>query len=266
MALPYIVNKLEDIDEAHRALYTERDGKFYLDVDGVPEPKTDAKLQKELTDAIRKQNELEKDLHKAREGKNSEAKAKADLEAQLDKQRTETKELLKKLGMLPDDGKDSDGDADLRKRIEAIEEQKRTERISAIESERDAARKEAALIRALAGKVEDVDYAIYRAQRIDAYAGVKVEDGKVVGIDELIAALGEAGVVPTGDDDKDKEEDKATPPASRSQSKLSDSKRPWRDARNWLDFLALPYAVQEQAQAKDSDWCKALERKHYSNL
>jgi len=266
MALPYIVNKLEDIEEAHRGLYTEKDGKFVLDVGGLPEPKTDAQTAKELAAAIRKQSDLEKDLHKARESKNAEAAAKAELEAKLEKQRSETREILKKAGLI-DDGKDSDGDADLRKRIEAIEEQKRTERFAAIESERDSARKEVAVVRALAGKVEDVDYAIYRAQRLDAWNDVKVEDGKIVGIDELMTAMAEAGLITADDDDDEGDKDqKTTPPEKRGQPKLSDAKRPWKDARNWLDFLAMPTTVQEQARAKDPDWVKTLERKHFGNL
>lgn len=38
--LNYIVDKIEDIDEAQRSLYTEKDGKFVLGIEGLPTPDT----------------------------------------------------------------------------------------------------------------------------------------------------------------------------------------------------------------------------------
>lgn len=57
MGLKYVIDKLEDVAEASRGLYVQRDGKFYLDVDGV--------VPKERVDEFRNNNiELQKQLDK----------------------------------------------------------------------------------------------------------------------------------------------------------------------------------------------------------
>lgn len=57
MGLKYVIDKLEDVAEASRGLYVQRDGKFYLDVEGV--------VPKERIDEFRNNNiELQKQLDK----------------------------------------------------------------------------------------------------------------------------------------------------------------------------------------------------------
>lgn len=64
MALNLVVEKLEAVPEAVRALYVERDGKFHLDVDGVPDV-----------------TGLKSALESERASAKAEAKAKKELEA-----------------------------------------------------------------------------------------------------------------------------------------------------------------------------------------
>lgn len=271
MALPYIIAKLEDVDEAFRDLYVERDGKFVLDVENIPESKTDAQLARELADAERKRSSLEKDLHKERETKKELTDKVTKLsEADTVRQR-EVRELLKKAGLIEDDddGKSTEGDLELKKRLQEIEEQKRQATVAAIERERDAAKIEVALIRELAGKVEDTDYALYRAHRTEAWGDVKVEDGKVQGLDAVLEALTEAEVMTKAeddDDDKGDDDEKADAPASRRQAKLNKGGKPWREAKTLQEFNALPAAVQIAARDKEPEFVKVLEDRYYGSL
>lgn len=57
MALKLIVDKLEDVSEASRGLYVERDGKFHLDVDGLEDTAG-------LKSALEKERQARKDLDK----------------------------------------------------------------------------------------------------------------------------------------------------------------------------------------------------------
>jgi DNA-binding transcriptional MerR regulator len=56
MALKYELESLDDIDEGIRDLYTEKDGKFVLSVDGLPEPEDNSGLKS----ALEKERELRK--------------------------------------------------------------------------------------------------------------------------------------------------------------------------------------------------------------
>jgi hypothetical protein len=47
MAFKLIVDDINTIDEAHRPLYIEKDGKFHLDVDGFDEHPTVAKFKQQ---------------------------------------------------------------------------------------------------------------------------------------------------------------------------------------------------------------------------
>ena len=58
--LPYTVETLDDIDEAHHDLYEERDGKFFLAVEGLPETPDPT----ELKTALQKEREARKKYEK----------------------------------------------------------------------------------------------------------------------------------------------------------------------------------------------------------
>jgi len=60
MGLKFKVENLNDVAEEHKKLYTERDGAFYLDVEGMPSGKTDEDVKK-LQNALEK----ERNDHKA---------------------------------------------------------------------------------------------------------------------------------------------------------------------------------------------------------
>ena len=264
MPLPYTIKKLEDVAEEHRGLYTETDGKFVLGVEGLPEPEpgsnTDAELAKRLAELERKKAALEKDLHKERESRKAYTAKAEETEAKKAEVAKQTRALLRNLGVEVPDDDEADAATELQKRLREIEEQKREAERAAITRERDAARIEAAIVRALAGKVSDVDYALYRARNLDTFAEVKVENGKVVGLDALLSALTEAEVIGKT------EEDKPDAPNVDGQTKLQRGSKVWRDAKDWTAFLALPVKVQTEAREKDAEWVKALEKKFYAVL
>lgn len=60
MAFKLIVDKIEDIEEAHRPLYVEKEGKFHLDVDGIDEHPSVVKL-KQQQEAARRSERAMKD-------------------------------------------------------------------------------------------------------------------------------------------------------------------------------------------------------------
>lgn len=261
MALPYTIKKLEDAAEEHRGLYVEKDGKFVLDVDGPPDPGpgSDAELAKRLAELERKKAALEKDLHKERESRKADTAKVEELETKKAEVAKQTKALLRSLGLeAPDD--DADASSELQNRLREIEEQKREAEKTAIARERDAAKVEAAILRALAGKVGDMDYALYRARNLDAFAEVRVENGKIVGIDALLSALTEAEIIGKSEDNK------PDAPNVDGQTKLQKGSKVWRDAKDWRAFLELPVKVQTEAREKDADWVKTLERRFYGTL
>jgi len=265
MSLPYTVKKLEEIAEEHRGLYVEKDGTFFLDVAGVPDSDggsttTDAELAKRLADLERKKAALEKDLHKERESRKVDTAKTEELEAKKAEVAKQTRTLLRMLGVEVPDDEEADASAELQKRLQQIEEQKLEAERSVITSERDAAKIEAALVRAVAGKAADVDYAIYRARALDAFAEVKVENGKVVGIDALLVALAEAEVIGKTEDQK------PDAPNVSGQPKLQKGSKVWRDAKDWTAFLELPVNVQTEAREKDPDFVRSLERRFYGSL
>lgn len=53
MAFKLTVDKIEDIEEAHRAMYVEKDGRFHLDVDGIDDHPLVAKLKQQQEAARR---------------------------------------------------------------------------------------------------------------------------------------------------------------------------------------------------------------------
>lgn len=265
MPLPYIVKKLEEIAEEHRGLYVEKDGTFFLDVAGIPDSDvgsttTDAELAKRLADLERKKAALEKDLHKERESRKADTAKAEELETKKAEVAKQTRVLLRTLGVEVPDDDEADASAELQKRLRQIEEQKLEAERAAITRERDAAKIEAALVRALAGKAADVDYALYRARALDSFAEVKVENGKVVGVDALLEALAEAEVIGKTDDVK------PDAPNVSGQTKLQKGAKGWRETKTWPDFLDLPVNLQMEAREKDKEWVAALEKKFFAAL
>lgn len=90
MALKLIVEKIEEVGEAHRSLYAERDGKFHLDVEGLEDTSG-------LKSALESERKLRKDAEK-RLGtlKDIDPEEYARLK-ELDGKRIETSEELKRL-------------------------------------------------------------------------------------------------------------------------------------------------------------------------
>lgn len=64
MALKFSVEKLDDVDEAFRPLYVEKDGKFVLDAEGIPAPSDDTGLKTALQKERKAREDLEKQVKK----------------------------------------------------------------------------------------------------------------------------------------------------------------------------------------------------------
>lgn len=65
MALPLIVDSIDKIPDAIRGEYTEKDGKFHLNIDGeVPDANESAALRKALENSRRVEKELQKKIAK----------------------------------------------------------------------------------------------------------------------------------------------------------------------------------------------------------
>lgn len=64
MAFKLKFEKLEDIDEAQRPLYVERDGAFFLDVDGIEEHPSVAKAKQNLEAARRSERAMKSQIEK----------------------------------------------------------------------------------------------------------------------------------------------------------------------------------------------------------
>src|SRR4051794_12788266 len=94
MPLALIVEKLDAVPEALRGEYTEKDGKFYLNVDGLDAHPDTAGLRNALK-AERATNQGVKDKISAWE---KLGKAPEEIEALLTAERTKAEEALKKAG------------------------------------------------------------------------------------------------------------------------------------------------------------------------
>lgn len=90
MGKPFSVDSLEQIPEADRGLYVERGGKFYVDLEGAPDPA-------ELERLRRHSEKLLGDLKRAKESGSLTAEEKTLLETlKAEKEEREAAELVKK--------------------------------------------------------------------------------------------------------------------------------------------------------------------------
>lgn len=258
MALKFEIAKLEEVEEQHRSLYVEHDGKFRLDVGELPEPKTDEQLARELAESRKKVGDLEKDLHRARSTKTSAEEKAAAAEKAAQDQKAAVRELLKKAGLIDGDA-DGDQDADIKAKLAEIEERQRKAEIATVQSQRDVALIEAAFYRAVAGKASDPEYALFRARSLAEWAQVKVEDGRPVGIDAVVAKLAETGVLGADSDGGADRGGSQRAPGANRQPDLQPDKRPWRNVKTWPEFVKLPVEVRNLAREKDAEWVKKLE-------
>lgn len=76
MPLKYQIESLEGLDEATQALYTEKDGKYVLAVEGIPEPEDTSGLKRKVEELLEESKQAkdarrkaEEDAEKAREEK-----------------------------------------------------------------------------------------------------------------------------------------------------------------------------------------------------
>lgn len=60
--LPYTTDSLDNIDEARRDLYEEKDGKFFLSIDGLPEPEDNSELKSALQKERESRRKYEKQI------------------------------------------------------------------------------------------------------------------------------------------------------------------------------------------------------------
>lgn len=60
--LPYTTDSLDGIDEAHHGLYEEKDGKFVLSIDGLPEPDDNSGLKTALERERESRKKFEKQI------------------------------------------------------------------------------------------------------------------------------------------------------------------------------------------------------------
>jgi hypothetical protein len=213
-----------------------------------------ATLNARLADLERQKSALEKDLHKEREGRKAKE---AEAQTATDKAAAAQKAALDALRAAGIDVPGQDPATEVAAKLKAIEDEKRKKadedreaRIARLTIERE-------LLKALAGKADDPDYALYKAVRTSAFSDVKVEGDRVSGIEAVVKELTEAGVLKTG---KVEEGLKKTPPAG-GQPPLQGDKYPWREAKTWQDFVKLPWATQQEAESKDPDFVNGLRKK-----
>lgn len=64
MAFKLIVDKIEDIEETHRPMYVERDGRFHLDVDGIDDHPSVVKLKQQQEAARRSERAMKANVEK----------------------------------------------------------------------------------------------------------------------------------------------------------------------------------------------------------
>ena len=220
-----------------------------------------ATLAARLADLERQKSALEKDLHKERESKKSRE---AEAQAATAKAATTQKAVLDALKAAGIEIPGQDPAAELAAAKQTIEDEKRRRAAEAQGAELNRLKIEGALLKALAGKVQDIDYALYRAVRTDTYAAVTVEGDRVSGIEAVVESLKTAGLLAAadGDGDTSKASGKAAPSAN-GQPDLQGAKYPWREAKDWAAFLKLPWQTQQEAKQKDPDYVKSLEATHF---
>jgi hypothetical protein len=96
--LKYVIEKLDDAEESRRDLYIEKDGKFILNVDGIPDveglKKKANELLTEKKDEQTKRKALEAEIVELKKSKPSEKNDKKldDIEAQLEDAKTKLAE------------------------------------------------------------------------------------------------------------------------------------------------------------------------------
>lgn len=223
-----------------------------------------AAVEAKLTELQRDKLQLEKDLNKERteKGKRTEEakfateKAAAAQKGALD--------ALKAAGIeIPG----QDPATEVAAKLKAMDDEKRKAADQERESRITRLTIERELLKALAGKADDPDYALYRAVRTAAFADLKVEGDKVSGIEAVVKELAEAGVLKTGKDEGGPKK----APGGGGQPQLQGDKYPWRDVVSkatpehsaWDLFLKLPWATQEEAKKTDAEFVKNLEAAHY---
>jgi len=212
-------------------------------------------IEQKMVELQRDKLQLEKDLNKERAEK---AKKDAEAKAATEKAASAQKAALDALRAAGIEIPGQDPAAEVAAKLKVIEDEKR----KAAEEERESkiARLtiERELLKALAGKADDPEYALYRAVRTAAFADVKVDGDKVSGIEAVIEELAKAGVLKT-----DKGKEPGRPPGSSGQPPLQGDKWPWREAKDWTSFLKLPWATQEEAKKTDPDFVRNLEAAHF---
>lgn len=223
-----------------------------------------ATLNARIAELEKENRNLEKDNVRNREGKRQKEE-----EARLvgEKAASTQKAVLEALKAAGIDIPGQDPTAEVNAKLKQIEEEKRKATDQERESKVARLTIEAALLKALAGKADDLDYALYRAARTAAFSDLKVEGDKVSGIEAVVTELTESGALKTGaaDDGKKKA------PGTGGQPDLRGEKYPWRDVVNkatpqktaWMFFLDLPWETQQEARKTDTDFVKKLEAANF---
>ncbi len=157
-----------------------------------------ATLNARIAELEKENRRLEKDNFSNREGKRQKEE-----EARL---ATEKAEAVKKaaLDALRAAGVEIPGQdpaSEVAAKLKANEEEKRKAADQERESRLSRLTIERELLKVLAGKVEDLEYALYKAGRTTAFSDLKVEGDKVSGIEAVVKELSEAGILKTGKDD-----------------------------------------------------------------
>jgi hypothetical protein len=215
-----------------------------------------AALNARLADLERQKSALEKDLHKEREGKKTKD---AEAQAATEKAAATQKAVLETLKAAGFEIPGQDPTTEIAAKLKVIEDEKRKATDQERESKVARLTIEAALLKALAGKADDLDYALYRAARTAAFSDLKVEGDKVSGIEAVVRELTESGALKTGTNDDGKKK----APGTGGQPPLQGEKYPWREAKDWNAFLALPWETQLEAKKTDPDFVKNLEAAHF---
>ena len=219
-----------------------------------------AALNARLAELERQKSALEKDLHKEREGKRSKE---AEAQAAAEKAAATQKAVLDALKAAGIEIPGQDPAAELAGAKQTIEDEKLRRAAEAQGAELNRLKIEGALLKALAGKVQDIDYALYRAVRTDTYAAVTVEGDKVSGIEAVVESLKTAGLLAAADGGDAGKSTAKTAPSANGQPDLQGAKYPWREAKDWAAFLRLPWETQQEAKQKDPDYVKSLEATHF---
>ncbi len=214
-----------------------------------------AELEAAMTALQRDKLQLEKDLSKERGERNKRDQAAQQATERAAATQKAAIDALKAAGIeIP--GQDPASEA--AQKLRQIEDEKRKaadkdreDRIARLTIERE-------LLKAMAGKADDSDYALYRALRTEAFSKIAVEGDKVSGIEAVVEELTKAGVLKAAQADGDKSK-KA--PGTGGQPPLQGDKHPWREAKTWQDFVKLPWATQQQAEKDDPTFVEELRKK-----